>query len=68
MRHRFALFQTSAELTGTLFVSLRKSRCLSASELGIFSEKESVRKVVGSYRPRSLFESFFAYFFCGVKK
>jgi len=25
-------------------------------------------KEVGSYRPRSRFESFFAYFFCGEKK
>jgi hypothetical protein len=67
MRYRLALFEKSAELPATLFYALKKSLCLSVSELGIFSEKESVRKVVGSHRPRSRFESFFVSFLAEQK-
>ena len=36
-------------------------------EFVIFSHITNEEKVVDSYRPRSRFESFFAYFFCGEK-
>jgi hypothetical protein len=68
MHHRLALFEKSAELTGTLFFALRKSLCLSKSELGIFSEKESVRKVPDSLSGSKPFRELFRFLFCGVKR
>jgi hypothetical protein len=68
MRYRLALFEKSAELTETLFFALRKSLCLSASEFGIFSEKESVRKVVDSLSTSKPFRELFRFLFGGTKR
>jgi len=48
--------------------SVNKITLSDRREFGIFRSVVSVMKAVGSHRPRSRFESFFAYFFCGVKK
>jgi len=68
MRHRLALFGASTELNGVKAVTLRKLHLFERSESAVFSHWFYVEKVVGSHRPRSRSESFFAYFFCGEKK
>jgi len=68
MRHRLSSFQNiySAESREWNFVN--KTVLFERRELTVFRSGENEVRVVGSYRPRSRFESFFAYFFCGEKK
>ena len=67
MRHPLALFGASTELNEVKVMTLRKLHLFERSESAVFSHWFYVEKVVDSYRPRSRSESFFAYFFCGVK-
>jgi len=68
MRHHLSSFRNiySAERKERSFV--KKTVLFERRELTVFRSEETEVKVVGSYRPRSRFESFFAYFFCGEKK
>ena len=68
MRHLLALFGVSAELNEVRAITLRKLHLFEQSESVVFSNWSYAEKGVGSHRPRSRSESFFAYFFCGVKK
>jgi len=68
MRYRLSFFGASTELNEVRAITLRKLHLFERSESAVFSDCSYVEKVVGSYRPRSRSESFFAYFFCGVKK
>jgi len=69
-------FQTSAEPNGMFIIALRKSLCLSVSELGIFSEKEYAVRAADSLSgcdqrkcPRvKPFEELFRFLFGGVKR
>ena len=68
MRHRLSFFGVSTELNEVKAVTLKKLHLFERSESAVFSHWFYVEKVVGSHRPRSHSESFFAYFFCGAKK
>jgi len=68
MRYRLSFFGASTELNGVRAITLRKLHLFEQSESVVFSDCSYEEKEVGSYRPRSRSESFFAYFFCGVKK
>jgi len=68
MRHRLSFFGASAELNEVKAVTLRKLHLFERSESAVFSHWFYVEKGVGSHRPPSRSESFFAYFSCGVKK
>jgi len=68
MRHRLTFFGASTERNEVKAVTLRKLHLFERSESAVFSHWFYAEKVVGSHRPRSRSESFFAYFFCGVKK
>jgi len=68
MRYRLLFFVASAGLNEENETSLRKSLCLSDSELVIFRCVEIVMKVVGSYQPRSRHDWFFCFSFFQEKK
>ena len=68
MRHLLALFGASAALIGADSLTLRKLHLFEQREFAVFSKSICGVKVPDSHRVRSRSESFFAYFFCGVKK
>ena len=68
MRHHLLFFQNIYRAERREWSGVKKMALSDRREFVIFSHGKNKEKVVGSYQPRSRFESFFAYFFVGTKK